>query len=84
MFQQEWFDERLRYDDKFFREFEYIHLSRDQILNMWIPDTFFQNEKEGKYHCLDKDNFYIMIRSDGKVLYNRRFVSLGRTLSALR
>ncbi|VDK67407.1 unnamed protein product [Litomosoides sigmodontis] len=70
-FQQEWFDDRLRYTDHSdFRNFNFIHLARDQVI--WIPDTFFQNERNGRYHMLDQENKFIKLRSDGKVIYNRR------------
>ncbi|KHN82095.1 Glutamate-gated chloride channel [Toxocara canis] len=70
-FQQEWFDDRLRFTDHSdFRNFDFIHVARDQLL--WIPDTFFQNERNGWYHMLDQENKYVKIRSDGKVIYSRR------------
>ncbi|VDN05270.1 unnamed protein product [Thelazia callipaeda] len=70
-FQQEWFDDRLRFTDySDFRSFDFIHVARDQVL--WIPDTFFQNERNGWYHMLDQENKFIKLRSDGKVIYNRR------------
>uniref|UniRef100_A0A7E4VCX3 Glutamate-gated chloride channel n=1 Tax=Panagrellus redivivus TaxID=6233 RepID=A0A7E4VCX3_PANRE len=70
-FQQEWFDERLRFTHlNEYRNFEFINVAKDQKL--WIPDTFFQNERNGWYHMLDQENKFIKIRSDGKVFYNRR------------
>lgn len=52
-FQQEWFDDRLRFTHQSeFRNFEFINVARDQVL--WIPDTFFQNERNGWYHQLDQ------------------------------
>ncbi|KAK6026539.1 Neurotransmitter-gated ion-channel ligand binding domain protein [Ostertagia ostertagi] len=73
---QEWFDDRLRFMDHQgplspeFRNFEFIHVARDQRL--WIPDTFFQNERNGWYHMLDQENRFLKIRSDGKLIYDRR------------
>uniref|UniRef100_A0A0K0CY52 Neurotransmitter-gated ion-channel ligand binding domain protein n=1 Tax=Angiostrongylus cantonensis TaxID=6313 RepID=A0A0K0CY52_ANGCA len=75
-FRQEWFDDRLRFMDHQgpispdYRNFEFIHVARDQRL--WIPDTFFQNEKNGWYHMLDQENLFLKIRSDGKLIYDRR------------
>nr|QRW38240.1 glutamate-gated chloride channel subunit 4 [Parascaris univalens] len=70
-FQQEWFDDRLRFTEHSdFRNFDFIHVARDQLL--WTPDTFFQNERNGWYHMLDQENKFIKVRSDGKVIYNRR------------
>ncbi|EPB68074.1 Cation transporter family protein [Ancylostoma ceylanicum] len=53
-----------------YRNFEFIHVARDQRL--WIPDTFFQNERNGWYHMLDQENRFLKIRSDGKLIYDRR------------
>ncbi|WKX97728.1 hypothetical protein Q1695_013420 [Nippostrongylus brasiliensis] len=75
-FRQEWFDDRLRFMDHQgplspeFRNFEFIRVARDQRL--WIPDTFFQNERNGWYHMLDQENRFLKIRSDGKLIYDRR------------
>ncbi|KRY13589.1 Glutamate-gated chloride channel subunit beta [Trichinella patagoniensis] len=65
-----WIDKRLTFKDPYFSKDEFIYLSKDQ--NVWIPDTFFQNEKRGTYHTLDQPNFYVKIRADGTVVYNRR------------
>jgi anionic glutamate receptor len=74
-FQQEWFDDRLKFSDRtVFRNFDMITIARDQ--RIWIPDTFFQNERNGWYHMLDQENKFVRIQSDGKVIYNRR--SVGR------
>ncbi|PAV74729.1 hypothetical protein WR25_15342 [Diploscapter pachys] len=75
-FRQEWFDDRLRFIEHQgllspdYRNFEFIHVARDQTL--WIPDTFFQNERNGWYHMLDQENRFLKIRSDGKLIYDRR------------
>ncbi|CAI5442235.1 unnamed protein product [Caenorhabditis angaria] len=76
-FRQEWYDDRLRFFTKEdtliqseYRNFEFIHVARDQ--NLWIPDTFFQNEKNGWYHYLNQENRFLKIRSDGKLIYDRR------------
>uniref|UniRef100_A0A1I7TCZ8 Ig-like domain-containing protein n=1 Tax=Caenorhabditis tropicalis TaxID=1561998 RepID=A0A1I7TCZ8_9PELO len=75
-FRQEWYDDRLRFIEhqgllsSDYRNFEFIHVARDQSL--WIPDTFFQNEKNGWYHMLNQENRFLKIRSDGKLIYDRR------------
>ncbi|CAB3404070.1 unnamed protein product [Caenorhabditis bovis] len=75
-FKQEWYDDRLRFIEHQgllspdYRNFEFIHVARDQ--NLWIPDTFFQNERNGWYHMLDQENRFLKIRSDGKLFYDRR------------
>lgn len=57
-----------------FRQFDVITLAKDQ--RVWMPDTFFQNERSGWYHMLDQENKFVRIQSDGKVIYNRRSVVL--------
>ncbi|KFD64123.1 hypothetical protein M514_04681 [Trichuris suis] len=69
-FQQEWYDSRLKFHDGYFGKDRFIHLSSDQLV--WVPDTFFPNEKKGAYHLLDRPNQFLKIRSDGKVVYNKR------------
>ncbi|KAH7723117.1 Cation transporter family protein [Aphelenchoides avenae] len=83
-FQQEWFDDRLRFTHQSeFRNFEFINVARDQVL--WIPDTFFQNERNGWYHQLDQENRFVKVRSDGKVFYNRRLtLTLACNMNLLR
>uniref|UniRef100_A0A915ENY7 Uncharacterized protein n=1 Tax=Ditylenchus dipsaci TaxID=166011 RepID=A0A915ENY7_9BILA len=83
-FQQEWFDERLRFTHQSeFRNFDYINVARDQML--WIPDSFFQNERNGHYHLLDQENKFVKVRSDGKVFYNRRLtLTLACNMNLLR
>lgn len=71
-FQQEWFDHRLRFKDKYLRRYKYITLAKDQLESIWYPDTFFQNEKEGVKHMLDKPNMFIKLRYDGYIIYNQR------------
>ncbi|CAD5210995.1 unnamed protein product [Bursaphelenchus xylophilus] len=70
-FQQRWYDERLRFDQRHeFRNLEVINFAQDQ--QPWIPDTFFQNERNGWYHMLDQENRFVKIRKDGLVTYDRR------------
>ena len=41
---------------------------------VWMPDTFFRNEKEGRFHNILVPNVYIRIFPDGFVLYSIRWV----------
>ena len=42
---------------------------------VWMPDTFFQNEKTGHFHNIIVPNVYIRIYPEGKVLYSIRWVT---------
>ncbi|VDL64986.1 unnamed protein product, partial [Nippostrongylus brasiliensis] len=44
----------------------------DQSQQIWMPDTFFQNEKEARRHLIDKPNVLIRIHKDGSILYSVR------------
>ncbi|KAI3418907.1 hypothetical protein GPALN_008005 [Globodera pallida] len=83
-FQQGWVDERLAFrvlGEE--RNFEYIYVARDQTI--WIPDSFFQNERSGHYHMLDQENRFVKIRADGRVTYNRRLtLTLACNMNLLR
>lgn len=41
---------------------------------VWMPDTFFRNEKEGRFHNILVPNVYIRIFPNGNVLYSIRYV----------
>ncbi|KAI1722202.1 neurotransmitter-gated ion-channel ligand binding domain-containing protein [Ditylenchus destructor] len=68
-FRQEWVDERLLF---YSGSQKHIVLSSvDQMI--FLPDTFFQNEKDGKKHIVDKPNIMIRVyNATGKVLYSSR------------
>ena len=39
---------------------------------IWMPDTFFRNEKIGAFHDILQPNLYIRVFPDGDVLYSIR------------
>ena len=39
---------------------------------VWMPDTFFRNEKIGRFHKILQDNLYVRVFPDGDVLYSIR------------
>ena len=41
-------------------------------LQVWMPDTFFRNEKDGKFHDIIQPNLYVRVFPDGDVLYSIR------------
>ena len=47
----------------------------DMIVNsiqVWMPDTFFRNEKEAKFHDIIQPNLYVRVFPNGDVLYSIR------------
>ena len=47
---------------------------------VWMPDTFFQNEKTGHFHNIIVPNVYVRIYPNGKVLYSIRLVKQEKNL----
>ncbi|GMT35583.1 hypothetical protein PFISCL1PPCAC_26880, partial [Pristionchus fissidentatus] len=86
-FREEWKDARLAYN-RFADEntevppFLVLATSEHSDLSqqIWMPDTFFQNEKEARRHLIDKPNVLIRIHPDGSILYS---VRLSLVLSCL-
>jgi len=74
-FREEWYDTRLAYEkldpkDGTTHLPPFVILAHGQLI--WMPDTFFQNEKEARKHDIDKPNVLIRIYPDGKILYSVR------------
>ena len=46
-----------------------ISLTHFQV---WMPDTFFRNEKDAKFHDIIQPNLYVRVFPDGDVLYSIR------------
>uniref|UniRef100_A0AC34RBS0 Glutamate-gated chloride channel n=1 Tax=Panagrolaimus sp. JU765 TaxID=591449 RepID=A0AC34RBS0_9BILA len=67
-FRQEWIDERLNFASDVF---DHVNLLPAQ--RIWLPDTFFQNELDGKKHEIDQPNVFLRIKKNqAKVLYSTR------------
>merc|ERR1711953_1019075 len=65
----DWNDPRLVYDDF---EGKLKYLTMTDTNKVWMPDTFFQNEKLGHFHNIIVPNVYIRIFPTGQVLYSIR------------
>lgn len=48
------------------------YLTMTDASKIWMPDTFFRNEKIGSFHTILQPNLYIRIFPDGTVLYSIR------------
>uniref|UniRef100_A0A8R1Y068 Ig-like domain-containing protein n=2 Tax=Onchocerca volvulus TaxID=6282 RepID=A0A8R1Y068_ONCVO len=78
-FREEWNDARLAYErlaDENTQVPPFVVLAAseqpDLTQQIWMPDTFFQNEKEARRHLIDKPNVLIRIHPDGQILYSVR------------
>ncbi|KAF7634234.1 Ig-like domain-containing protein [Meloidogyne graminicola] len=69
-FREEWVDGRLAYGLPNDLKPDHIILTAGQ--QIWMPDTFFQNEKQARKHEIDKPNVLIRIHKDGRILYSVR------------
>ncbi|XP_059082923.1 glutamate-gated chloride channel-like [Tigriopus californicus] len=74
-FRQKWNDERLSYDHRLSHgdmRSKIKYLTMTDARKVWMPDTFFRNEKEGRFHNILVPNVYIRIFPNGDVLYSIR------------
>ncbi|CAH1776637.1 unnamed protein product [Owenia fusiformis] len=71
-----WTDHRLAYNTSI--PDESITLDPRMIDRIWVPDTFFHNEKKGSFHDITVPNRLLRIRQDGSIEYSIR---LSLTLS---
>merc|ERR1719323_594365 len=73
---QSWVDRRLQYEhikeQKNIPENRIRYLTMTDASKIWMPDTFFRNEKIGSFHTILQPNLYIRIFPDGTVLYSIR------------
>ncbi|KAL7635310.1 UNVERIFIED_CONTAM: hypothetical protein RMT77_014377 [Armadillidium vulgare] len=64
-----WQDERLQFSNQS-GNLPYVTLITPS--NVWVPDLFFRNEKEGEFHNILLPNTYLRIYPDGNVIYSTR------------
>ena len=61
------------------------YLTLTDPTKVWMPDTFFRNEKEAKKHEIIVPNVYVRIYPNGDILYSIRslfFLQMGSAISA--
>lgn len=68
-FRQQWNDHRLKFDS---REGRIKYLTMTDSRKVWMPDTFFRNEKHGQFHRIIQPNLYIRVFPEGDILYSIR------------
>ena len=70
-FRQQWNDNRLAFNDM---DGRIKYLTMTDSRKVWMPDTFFRNEKHGQFHRIIQPNLYIRVYPDGDILYSIRYV----------
>jgi len=68
-FREQWNDMRLKFDDA---EGRFRYLTLTDPGKVWMPDTFFRNEKHGHFHSILVNNVYVRVFPNGDVLYSIR------------
>ena len=65
---QSWYDPRLRFDPDDVNT-ESIKLEGGIWNKIWVPDTFFRNEKKASYHDVTVSNRMMKLTHQGKLWY---------------
>ncbi|XP_076274666.1 ligand-gated chloride channel homolog 3 isoform X1 [Rhynchophorus ferrugineus] len=68
---QYWKDDRLAFSN----EDECLTLSGDFAEKIWVPDTFFANDKNSFLHDVTERNKLVRLNGDGSVTYGMRFTT---------
>ncbi|KAL3880435.1 hypothetical protein ACJMK2_032673 [Sinanodonta woodiana] len=75
-FRQSWLDPRLVYGNR--STLPWLELDAKLIDKVWVPDTYFANEKRASFHTVTVPNKLMHLYRNGTVLYSMR---LSLTLS---
>ncbi|XP_030751468.1 gamma-aminobutyric acid receptor subunit beta-like [Sitophilus oryzae] len=68
---QYWKDERLAFSN----QYECLTLSGDFAEKIWVPDTFFANDKNSFLHDVTERNKLVRLSGDGSITYGMRFTT---------
>ncbi|XP_060530633.1 gamma-aminobutyric acid receptor subunit beta-like isoform X2 [Cylas formicarius] len=68
---QYWKDERLAFSD----QEEVLTLSGDFAEKIWVPDTFFANDKNSFLHDVTERNKLVRLNGEGSITYGMRFTT---------
>ncbi|KAE9549015.1 hypothetical protein FO519_007773 [Halicephalobus sp. NKZ332] len=77
-FREQWMDRRLAFQNLNFPNPPKFLTVPHVKNNVWTPDSFFPTEKSAHRHMIDKENMFLRIYADGRILYS---VRLSLTLS---
>ncbi|XP_058805197.1 gamma-aminobutyric acid receptor subunit beta isoform X4 [Phymastichus coffea] len=69
-FRQFWTDPRLAFKER--RGVETLSVGSEFIKNIWVPDTFFVNEKQSYFHVATTSNEFIRIHHSGTITRSMR------------
>lgn len=71
-FRQFWTDPRLAFRKR--PGVETLSVGSEFIKNIWVPDTFFVNEKQSYFHIATTSNEFIRIHHSGSITRSIRYV----------
>ena len=74
-FRQFWQDPRLSFERR--ASLEKLVVGAEYIKLIWVPDTFFVNEKTAYFHDATTDNQFLRILHTGEILRSIRWVHKG-------
>ena len=73
---QYWQDERLAFSNNYSN---FMTLTGDFAEKIWVPDTFFANDKNSFLHDVTDKNKMVRLHGDGTVAYGMRSVAVQGT-----
>ena len=67
---QEWKDPRLRFNPEVIEtKVNKVRMGDGRWKEIWVPDTFFRNEKRAEFHHVTVNNRLLTVNSSGFVWY---------------
>ena len=73
-FRQFWQDPRLAFTSR--PGLEKLVVGAEYIQSIWVPDTFFVNEKTAYFHEATTENQFLRILHTGEILRSIRYVQI--------
>jgi Neurotransmitter-gated ion-channel ligand binding domain len=74
-FRQQWREPRLAYPPCDRNRTSSIRLPDNSWDKLWVPDTFFRNEKQAKFSKMTVNNRLMRLNSTGMVWYVSRYAA---------
>ena len=73
---QRWNDPRLTWGKPPYEHLKEIRLENHMWTEIWIPDTFFRNEKKANFHEVTVSNRLIRLQNNGDLFYVTKYYSI--------